>query len=79
MRDILGRERLRKSLEVRRIKNEHEAQSSGSQATALAPQSNLFGEASRGGRKEIFSLSSVECKEERRQVGEKKKKRCCTD
>lgn len=65
MRDILGRERLRKSLEVRRIKNEHEAQSSGSQAIALAPQSNLFGEASRRGRKEIFSLSSVEYKEER--------------
>lgn len=67
--DILGRERLRKKLRTKRNKNEHEAQNSGSQATALAPQMDLFGEASRGGGKGIFSLGSVECKEERRQVG----------
>lgn len=41
--------------------------SSGSQATALAPQNNLFGAASRGDRKDNFSLGYVE--EERRQVG----------
>lgn len=67
--DILGRERLRKKLRTKRNKNEHEAQNSGSQATALAPQMDLFGEASRGGGKGISSLGSVECKEERRQVG----------
>lgn len=37
----------------------------------LAPQKDLFGKASKGGRKDVFSLSSVECKEERRQVGKK--------
>lgn len=67
--DILGRERLREKLRTRKNKNEHEAQSSGSQATALAPQMDLFGEGSRGAGKGIFSLGSVECKEERRQVG----------
>lgn len=65
--DILGRERLRGKLRTRENKNEHEAQSTGSQATALAPQMDLFGEASRGAGKGIFSLGSVECKEERRQ------------
>lgn len=55
--DILGRERLREKLRTRENKNEHEAQSSGSQAAALAPQMDLFGEASRGAGKGIFSLA----------------------
>lgn len=49
--DILGKERLRKSLEVRRIKmsRKHRAV-----VPKLAPQKVLFGKASKGGRKDVF-------------------------
>lgn len=66
-----GKRKTKEKLRSKENKNEHEAQSSGYQARALAPQNYLFGEASRGGRKDIFSLGSVECKEERRQLRKK--------
>lgn len=67
-----GKRKTKEKLRTRKNKNERETQSSGSRATALAPQMDLFGEASRGGGKGIFSLGSVECKEEKRQVGQKR-------
>jgi len=71
LRDIQGRERLRKSLEVRRVKM-------NTKHRAVAPklQPLLYRTISLEKRaeteKDIFSLASVECKEERRQVRKKR-------
>lgn len=66
-----GKRKSKEKLRSKANKNEQEAQSSGSQTTALAPQKDLFGKASKGGRKDIFSLGSIKCKEERKQVGKR--------